>query len=458
MKPILSVIIPAYNCESYIRECLDSVLAQQRDDVEIVAVDDGSTDGTLAILNEYRFDKRIKVVEATHKGASGARNTGIENAEGKYITFLDCDDKLQKGFLKEGIELAEGDDDLYIFGIERVYDSGNSEYWTVTDERYASLSDFADTYIRKRQMLVYSNCNKFYRRSIIEENNIRFDPDIKFGEDRLLNYAYLKYCRSIVTSSAIMLEYIMRSSESMSGRHVPDYFAQVVELHNAKMDLFIGSSKGTTEAERKDFIAYDLTREIELAVKRFDSHPEEEAENLPLINEYVFGKVEPYDAKNIDVIIVLGSRNCSYRVKKGYTVWKENPEIKMILSGGNIHVDGELTEAEFMAEFLRRNNVPGSKIFVENRAQYTKQNLDLTSGIVRQIERREEKEQRVAVVTAGFHMNRVKLMARDMNFLNGRPVTWIQAYGPNTAKDNWYKSPSSISIVMDEMRKTIVLG
>ena len=150
MKPILSVIIPAYNCESYIRECLDSVLAQQRDDVEIVAVDDGSTDGTLAILNEYRFDKRIKVVEAPHKGASGARNTGIENAEGKYITFLDCDDKLQKGFLKEGIELAAGDDDLYIFGIERVYDSGNSEYWTVTDERYASLSDFADTYIRRR--------------------------------------------------------------------------------------------------------------------------------------------------------------------------------------------------------------------------------------------------------------------------------------------------------------------
>ncbi|MCR5060561.1 MAG: glycosyltransferase [Saccharofermentans sp.] len=101
MKPVLSVIIPAYNCESYIRECLDSVLAQQRDDVEIVAVDDGSTDGTLAILNEYRFDKRIKVVEVPHKGASGARNTGMENAEGKYISFLDCDDKLQKGFLKE---------------------------------------------------------------------------------------------------------------------------------------------------------------------------------------------------------------------------------------------------------------------------------------------------------------------------------------------------------------------
>ena len=172
MNPILSVIIPAYNCETYIRECLDSVLAQKRDDVEVVAVDDGSSDGTLAILNEYRYDVRVKVVEASHQGASGARNTGMENAKGKYITFLDCDDKIQQGFLKDGIELAEGDDDLYIFGIERVYAGGNSEYWTVPDERFESLSVFADAYIRKRQMLIYSNCNKFYRRSILEEHGI----------------------------------------------------------------------------------------------------------------------------------------------------------------------------------------------------------------------------------------------------------------------------------------------
>ena len=458
MKPILSVIIPAYNCETYIRECLDSVLIQKRDDVEIVTVDDGSDDGTLAILNEYKDKGLVKVVESPHQGASGARNDGIKNASGKYITFLDCDDKLQKGFLAKGIELAEGDDDLYIFGIERIYTDGASEFWTVPDERFENISDFADAYIRKRQMLIYSNCNKFYRRSILEENNILFDLDVIYGEDRLFNYDYLKCCGSIVTSSLIMLEYIMRSLDSMSSRHIPGYFEQIMKLHEAKMDVFLSSSEGTTAVERKDFVAYDLTREIELSIKRFDKHPEEEAENIPLINEYVFGKEMPYCAKDLDVVIVLGSRNCTYRVKRGFGVWNENKDIRMIVSGGNIHVDGELTEAEFMAAFLRRNEVPGNKVYVENRAQYTKQNLELSAGIIKEIEKREEREMRIGIVTAGFHLNRAKILASRVTYFSGRKITWIPAYGPNTAKDNWYKTPQSIAIVMDEMRKTVVLG
>ena len=97
---LLSIIIPAYNCESYIAECLDSILSDMPESVEVIVVDDGSQDGTVKVLQslEGRSD-RLKIYCNSHKGSSGARNAGIELASGRYITFLDCDDFIRKGFL-----------------------------------------------------------------------------------------------------------------------------------------------------------------------------------------------------------------------------------------------------------------------------------------------------------------------------------------------------------------------
>ena len=273
-------------------EGIQSVLGQLPEDYELVIVDDGSTDGTVEKLKAYEGTREnIKIFYADHKGASAARNKGLDLAIGRFVAFMDCDDCLQDGFIEKSRPLFDKDADLYIFGIEWIPLLGEREYWTVTDRYFETASDFADEYIRARKMLVYSNCNKFYRRSIIEDYQIRFREGLAFGEDRLLNYEYLAHCGSIVTSSLIYLRYIQRSLKSMSSGHVPNYFETVLMLHDKKIDCFLNLSKGTSKEERADFAAYDISTEIERTINRFSEHPEEKEENLPKIKQYIMSEL-----------------------------------------------------------------------------------------------------------------------------------------------------------------------
>lgn len=277
-RPLLTIIVPAYNCEAYLEEGLRSILDQMTPEHELILVDDGSSDGTREILAKYEGRQdNLHVHYGSHRGASGARNLGLANARGKYVAFMDCDDCLQEGFLAGSMPLLSTDPVLCIFGIERIFLSGESECWKVADRTYGSVSEFADDYIRTRKLLIYSNCNKFYRRRIIEaggDGPIRFEEGTVFGEDRLFNYRYLTECgrqgapdgafgSEIITSSLMMLRYLQRSEESMSTKTALQSEEQLMRLHQEKMDCFLGLSRGTTEQERQDFIAYDLKREKE---------------------------------------------------------------------------------------------------------------------------------------------------------------------------------------------------
>lgn len=287
---LLSIVIPTYNCESYIDECLHSILSQLPSNCELVLVDDGSKDATCSVLETYRnTHKNLTIIKKEHKGASAAGNAGLLAARGEFVSFIDCDDCMKEGFLEKSLPLTESGADLYIFGIERLLLSGSRELWTVNDNVYPEVSDFADEYIRVRKLLVYSNCNKFYRRSVIEKQGVRFDEKTVFGEDRLFNYHFLRGCGKVITSAFILLKYIQRNMQSMSSRHIPGYFDNIMMLHRAKMDCFLSLSKGTTAEEKRSFKVYDVSREIELTIGRFMDHPEEIEENLPKINQYIFG-------------------------------------------------------------------------------------------------------------------------------------------------------------------------
>ena len=133
-KPFVSIILPTWNCERYLEETLKSVLSQLPEDYELVVVDDGSTDSTPQILSKLKGTQpNIRIVLREHAGPSGARNAGLDMAEGKYVFFLDCDDVLSKGFLENSRPLLSTDAALYIFGIERIPLNGKSEFWTVSD-------------------------------------------------------------------------------------------------------------------------------------------------------------------------------------------------------------------------------------------------------------------------------------------------------------------------------------
>ena len=123
----ISIIIPVYNVEKYLRECLDSLLNQTFQDFEIICVDDGSTDKSLEILQEYkRKDDRFVILQQRHSGAGSARNNGIRLAEGKYIQFLDADDYFEPTLLEEMYNHAEKfDADLTVCSSRKVDDEGN---------------------------------------------------------------------------------------------------------------------------------------------------------------------------------------------------------------------------------------------------------------------------------------------------------------------------------------------
>ena len=469
MKPLLSVIIPTYNCVDLLDEGVRSVLDQLPDNCELIIVDDGSSDGTADRLKDFEGRQpNLRICYADHHGASGARNKGLDLAGGEYVAFMDCDDCYRENFLSEGLPLTESGADLYIFGIERVPLKGNEEYWTVKEGVYETAGAFADQYIRTRQLLVYSNCNKFYRREIIESNQIRFEENLEFGEDRLFNYAFLTACGKlesnnpcVITSSLIMLRYIQRSEQSMSSRHVPGYFNCVMRLHEEKVKCLFGLSENTTEDEKLIYEAYNLTNEIEGTLERFARHPEEKDENLPLINQLIFGGPYDMDAA-VDVLIVLGSRNCGYKAECAFEIGRKNPEMKYVVSGANIHKDGIYTEAEYMARCLLRHGIPEKQIYLENRARNTKQNLLFTSGIIHQLEIDAKAKGdaytplRVGIVTSGFHILRTKLLVAENDVFTNDIVRYFPAYGPTTHIDSWYDDPVGREVVLQEFRKTLI--
>ena len=108
MNPKVSIIIPVYNASLYLEQCLECVINQTLKDIEIICVDDGSTDSSVSIINSYaQIDNRIKILQQKNQFAGVARNTGLANATGKYIIFLDSDDNIKKDMIQELYEKAE---------------------------------------------------------------------------------------------------------------------------------------------------------------------------------------------------------------------------------------------------------------------------------------------------------------------------------------------------------------
>ena len=516
--PVLSLIIPTYNCAEYLDETLGSVLPQLPEDHELVLVDDGSTDGTAEMLEEHvrsfkaatkagaeALGNNVKIVLRGHEGASSARNAGIDAASGRWIAFMDCDDLLMDGFFSNAREVMKSSADLYIFSFERVElelmeDRGKQEYQNgheetpgtltggacreesvmpleVLDRVYESTSDFADEYVRTRHLLIYSACNKVYDKTLMDEHGLRFRTGMEFGEDRLFNYDYLKFTERIVTSKVRMFRYMQRNPDSASKRSFPDYFNTVMMLHRAKMDCFLGLSEGTSRSEKRAFAGYDLSTEIERMIDRFDTHPNEIDQNLPLINRLIFGETDDVGGR-FDIIIVLGSRNCGYRAEAALKIGEESADTIYIVTGGNPYggepldmdqcgggphdggqyrndrLDGAAgkTEAAFMAEYLRSHGVDKSRIIVEDQAENTFQNLDLSARI---IEKRKlyHKGCRIGIVTAGFHIPRTRMMKDEIPWYDGKDVVMIPAYGEHTRPDNWYANSKGRNICLGEIAK-----
>lgn len=185
----LSVIIPVYNVEKYLSECLDSIINQTFKDLEIICVNDGSTDNSLRILEEYaQKDNRIKIVNKENGGLSSARNAGMNVATGEYYAFIDSDDILDNDAYEKSLEHIN-DADLVHFGIKVFGDSNYAQRGS--DEIYYKIKFKGIQKLNSKAILNsdVSSCNKIFKKSIIEQNNITFPDGLNYEDAEF----YFKY-------------------------------------------------------------------------------------------------------------------------------------------------------------------------------------------------------------------------------------------------------------------------
>lgn len=202
---MISIIIPVYNGEKYLRKCLDSVTGQSFQDVEILIVNDGSKDRSQQILEEYAArDTRIQLICQENKGVSAARNAGLDRARGEYIFFFDCDDVLMNDALKalHAAALSTGAD--LVIGNYKYLHQATGELQT--PGQWVRSCVFSGSEILQCCHLTCLPPNKLWKRSLIEEHGIRM-YDLKMGEDLSFFLRVLTRCQKVATVEDCIFHY-----------------------------------------------------------------------------------------------------------------------------------------------------------------------------------------------------------------------------------------------------------
>lgn len=203
-NPTISVIVPVYNSEKYLHRCIDSILAQTYTDFELLLIDDGSTDSSGAICDEYaQKDKRVRVFHKENGGVSPARNMGLENAIGEWVTFVDSDDYTDSQWLKNYIDLiCINQVDLVCQGFKTdkpLFKGLKTNSYGINFK--GNVVDCIETLFRNN---ILGFCwNKLFLNQIIETHNIRYNEKISLREDEIFVMQYLLYTKSCICTNKI---------------------------------------------------------------------------------------------------------------------------------------------------------------------------------------------------------------------------------------------------------------
>lgn len=240
----VSIIVPCYNVEKYLSHCLDSLFNQTYPNIEVIAVNDGSTDGTSVILQQYRNYKNLKVINQKNTGLSGARNIGIKYAQGEYICFVDADDWIERDTIERGLKsVKELAVDVVLWGyIKEFAQIAIKQPLSVKEEIYYE-KDICNLYQRivgplKEQLRhpefvdsYITAWGKLYKTSIIEENRIEFVSTKEIGtEDLLFNVQFFSKAKSAVVLPDCMNHYRKNNTSSLTSIYKNKLFEQWTNL------------------------------------------------------------------------------------------------------------------------------------------------------------------------------------------------------------------------------------
>lgn len=251
-EPKISIIVPVYNVEKYISKCMESLINQTFSDIEIIAVNDESPDGSLEVLEKYqKVDSRIKIINQENKGVSGARNTGINQANAPYIMFVDGDDWIDKNTCEEAYKaLKDNAADIIMWDYCREYINKslvkgifNSD--KVFDEQEAKNLHRRFMGITEKELINPENSDslatvwgKLYRKDIILANNLKF-IDLKIigtYEDGLFNLYYFKYVKKALYITKAFSHYLKINDNAFTKGYKEDLFNKYQNLFEVMND------------------------------------------------------------------------------------------------------------------------------------------------------------------------------------------------------------------------------
>ncbi|WP_130858645.1 glycosyltransferase [Gracilibacillus phocaeensis] len=227
MKPIISVIVPVYNLEAYMAKCLDSILAQAFTSMEMVVVNDGSTDGSGAICDQFSSkDNRVKVIHQEHAGVSAARNAGVAAATGEYIGFVDADDYIEKDMYQRLYQLCEETGcAISVCDLGREIDGKRIDSRNGPPYQKVMTNQEAMSELFKGRLFRFSLCNKLFKKSCF--TGVSF-PVGRIHEDLSTTYKLFANAETVTYSNFAGYVYVKRSHSILNER-----------FHQGRLDAFI---------------------------------------------------------------------------------------------------------------------------------------------------------------------------------------------------------------------------
>ena len=237
MNPKISIIIPVYNVEKYLEKCLSSVLNQTLDSLEVIAINDGSTDGSLEILEHFSNQhQRLKVINQVNQGVSAAINKGLSLAQGEYIGFVDADDYIDQSMLmriKDALYISKCD--ICFWGYTRVELQNNVEIIPTSYDGHKSPELLMELIENNLFGLVW---NKAIKREIIESNGIAFDVTRSVFEDQQFTIKVWEASKNVCCENSSFYFYVINPASTMSSvirKGIDKYF----EIHDANLRMMM---------------------------------------------------------------------------------------------------------------------------------------------------------------------------------------------------------------------------
>ena len=264
MKEKITIIVPVYNVEKYLRECIDSIINQTYKNIEIILVDDGSKDKSGAVCDEYAaIDSRIKVIHKKNEGLGFARNSGLEITDGEYVTFIDSDDKADSDLIQSLVDCVKDSAcDTCIGGFKRITEDGEvtfkenygNKLFTGSDVYNNLFARMLGSSPEKHDAIKMSVWNVLYSVKIIKENNLRFPSEREFiSEDIIWNSEYFKYSQKAMLTDSTAYNYRITPS-SLTQKYKPDMLGKICVLYNELCRRVLWEEEKVLRIQRQFFV------------------------------------------------------------------------------------------------------------------------------------------------------------------------------------------------------------